>query len=201
MVAINKLYFAGALAATVSAAPLAAPQPNALSLADTHALLIRELVAANVIERDVLPSLTTLVGEASSFISSTLTNLLNLDISSESDAVATLLVNLNEFILNLETDLKSYKVTNDIGSLAQKILIQSGIQSFVLGLTTLVIDLEAKILKSGGTPSAAVQAQITALQANITTLKASLSSSGLLGVVGSLLSKVESVLDSIVSSL
>lgn len=247
MVAIRKLFFAGALAATVSAAPRfdakAAAQVNEVAVnkfvsnflaqlkakrisvkgdypsppfpewknIDINAPYYKEATeklmaalkkAGLITKRDsVLPSVETLLSEAVDFIGSTIINILNLDISSESDAISRLLVELNEFILNLENDLKSYTVTSGAASLAQDILIQSGIQSFVLGLSSIVIDLQAKIFKAGGSPSPAVQAEIVILQARLDALEIVLNKHGLLSVAGTLLSEVGRTVKSILSSL
>lgn len=231
MVAINRLFLAGALAATVSAAPIDAPQTHSLSIAgaisirdaqtstgtETNSLPISIPVSISIADNDVisigectneivrrdtpLPSLVILLSEATTFIINTLTNVLDLDVSTESDSISELLVEINQFILNLETDLISYKGTSGIGSEVKKLLVQTGLQSFILGISNIVADLQAKILKNGGTPSPSIEAQFTALQANLTSLQTALKNQSLLSDVGDFINVLQSTLKSLTDGI
>lgn len=205
MVAINNIFLAGALAATVSAYPLAAAQPEANAVADVKAVLMaRDLLNGDVLEKrassNALPSLAILLGNAGQFLGKTVQSLLTLNLSSESDQIAQLLADVNSFLLNLETDLKNYTPTSGIGGLVQNLLVQSGLQSLVLALTTIVSTLGTALLK-GGAPDAQVLAQLQALNDNLKSISDTIGAKGTYGNISTLLNQVVSSLSSLLSGL
>ncbi|KAF5093249.1 hypothetical protein D0Z00_004161 [Geotrichum galactomycetum] len=213
MVAINKILFAGAFAAAASAAPFASADGlvtvgdvsvgTAITAADIAFVKdIEALLASTKEKRDTngLAPITTLLNQAGSFLGETLRNLLTLNVAGESDSVAKLLVNVNQFLLDIEESLKKYTPATGLGGLLQNVLVQSGLQSLVLGLTSLITVLVSSLV-NGGKTDPAVVAQIQEIQAHITNISNSSQGQGLLaGVnnlvvdllksIGSLLSKI-----------
>lgn len=188
MVAINKLTFIGTLLAAVVAVPISAPQFQGLTvleqaealatqIAHTEGSTKRDLAQRELTERGLLAPVFSLLGEVGTFLQSTLTNLLSLDLSSESTELAQLLVNVNAFLVKLENALKNYSPTSGLGGALQNLLINSGLQSLVLGLTTIVSQLVAFLI-GGGTIDPTVQAEIVALNNNLTALGAAFQAAG-----------------------
>lgn len=199
MVAIEKLFLVSALAAAVSAYPVAADNSVFVKRSDKVTRGYSEEL--NLAKRDNVPSLPTLLSQAGAFISSTINNLSKLDISTESDSVSQLLLDVNNFLSNLEDNLKSYTPTSGLGSNIQALLIQTGLQGLLFGLSTIVANLSASILKAGGTPSPDIQAQIQALQAHISNLEQSFKNPGLLNGVGDVIRSLTQTLKNIVGGL
>jgi hypothetical protein len=198
MVAINKILFAGALAASASAAPFAAADGLATvgdvsvgsSITADDLALVKEveaLLGHSIQKRDNngLAPLTTLLNQAGTFLADTLKNLLTLNVSSESNSIVQLLVNVNQFLFDIEESLKNYTPATGLGGLLQNVLIQSGLQSLILGLSSLVSVLLNSVL-NGGKTDPAVIAQIQQIQAHITTISNSPQGQGLLGGVNNL---------------
>lgn len=216
MVAINKIFFAGALAAAVSAAPLAAnaeaeiavPESSqSLAISETDTILqIEALVSGKGLDKrdnNGIQSLTILLNQTGAFLGQTIRNLLSLNLSKESDSLAKLLVDVNQFLLNLETDLKSYTPATGLGGLLQTVLVQSGLQSVILGLSTIISILLTSLLK-GGKPDPAVLAQIQEIQAHISNISSQSQAKGLLGglttLVAQLLKSIENLLNNLLNA-
>lgn len=216
MVAINKIFFAGALAAAVSAAPLAAnaeaeiavPESSqSLAISETDTILqIEALVSGKGLDKrdnNGIQSLTILLNQTGAFLGQTIRNLLSLNLSKESDSLAKLLADVNQFLLNLETDLKSYTPATGLGGLLQTVLVQSGLQSVILGLSTIISILLTSLLK-GGKPDPAVLAQIQEIQAHISNISSQSQAKGLLGglttLVAQLLKSIENLLNNLLNA-
>ncbi|KAF5097172.1 hypothetical protein D0Z03_001473 [Geotrichum reessii] len=216
MVAINKIFFAGALAAAVSAAPLSAsaeaeitvPESSqTLAVSEANTILqIEALVSGKGLnKRDDagVQSLTILLNQTGAFLADTVKNLLSLNLSKESDSLAKLLINVNQFLLNLETDLKNYTPATGLGGLLQTVLVQSGLQSVVLGLSTIISILVTSLLK-GGKPDPAVIAQIQEIQAHLSNISSQSQAKGLLGglttLVSDLLKSVQNLLNNLLNA-
>lgn len=213
MVAINKIFFAGALAAVASAAPFASADGlintgdvsvGTAVTAEDIALVkdIEALLGTTIQKRDAngLAPITTLLNNAGKFLGDTLRNLLTLNVSSESDSIAQLLIDVNNFLLEVEDSLKNYTPVTGLGGLLQNVLVQSGLQSLVLGLTSLITVLVNTVLNGGNTDPAIV-AQIKEIQAHITTISNSSQGQGLLAglnnLVVDLLKSIENLLSKI----
>lgn len=184
MVAINKFAILSAFAAFVAATPVPeVPSTTDLSAIDTQLLsnLITELEAtsahlhpAAAKRGDVLdfsPIVTLLMG-AGKFLGNTIGNLFNLDLAAESTAFAQLLIDVNQFLLNLETALQQYKPTAGLATAVQDLLINSGLQSIVLALTTIVTSVSTFLLAHKSTIDPSIQAQLKALNDHLASLGA-----------------------------
>lgn len=197
MVAILKLAFLGTLVAVVAAHPVAAPQPEptalsfneqaqalakAIAEADTYAKRditsdVNDISARDLAKRGLVGPVFTLLGQVTTFLGTTIGSLLSLNLNTESSAVAKLLLNLNQFLLNIETSLKSYTPTSGLFGALQQLLIGTGLQSLVLGLTTIVSSL-VSFLIGNGEIDASVKAQIVKLNATLTSLAAAFQAVG-----------------------
>lgn len=188
MVAINKLAFVGALAATAVAVPVAAPEATEVNIFEQANALAAALATIDsfsthktdndIAKRDgLLGPVGDLLGQVGGFLGTTIRSLLTLNLPNQSTATAQLLVDVNTFLLNLENSLKGFKPASGLAGALQDLLINSGLQSLVLGLTTIVSSLVAFLL-SNGKIDPAVQAQIQALNTNIANLGAAFEKAG-----------------------
>lgn len=182
MVAINKLTIIGTFIAAVAASPIAQPIPEdttipaqANLLDEANALAAALAVIedgsaigdAEIFKRDLqLGPVATLLANVGQFLGNTVYNLLTLNISNESTSLAQLLADVNKFLLNLENALIQFTPQTGLGGALQHLLIGTGLQSLVLGLTTIVSSLVASLLGNGKIDPA-VQAQIKELNDHI----------------------------------
>lgn len=196
MVAINKLSIIGTLAIAVAASPIAQPetttQLNILDEANAlaAALAVMESTStseeAQIFKRDLqLGPVATLLANVGQFLGSTVQNLLTLNLAKESTALAQLLANVNKFLLNLEAALIQFTPQTGLGGALQHLLIGTGLQSLVLGLTTIVSSLVAFLIGNGKIDPA-VQAQIKDLNDHIKAISDGFQKTGYSSASGSL---------------
>lgn len=203
MVAIRNI----ALFSTIATMAMAAPAASADVVArDTTELTNAELEAivnsSYGLEKravgDLVYTVLGLLANIGTFLGQTLNNVLTLNLSAESDALTNLLIGVNAQILQLSGALNGLGPLSGLGGLLQKLLINTGVASTVLALSTTVSTLVAKILKNGGNLSDAQKAAFTTLQATISALYNTLQNQGLgagsLGPLQDILGKIGSIL-------
>lgn len=205
MVAITNIFIAGALAATVSAYPVAAGQPKVDDVAGVDVVLApRDLDGDyDFLKRAVsnpVPSLSVLLGQSVDFLRKSAKDLITLNPVLQANDIAQILIDLNVFLLNIENDLIKFTPTSGIAGIAQKLLIQSGLQSLILALTVVVSSLGPTILNHGNVDPA-IKAQLNALNINIENISKTISAKGTFGNTGNLLGSLASKVATLLSSI
>jgi hypothetical protein len=122
MVAVNKILFAGALAATVSAVPVAVPITYLSAEIKAISQNLATVDGKNIEKRaigDNASNLNILLNQVSCFINETIFNLLKLDLGSEAETVSKLLSNLSDFLGKLEQSFKNHQPGTGFGNLSQ----------------------------------------------------------------------------------
>lgn len=180
MVLISKIVILSAFAVFVAATPVPeVPSTSSLSQSDVEVIstVLAELAAASSNHHSAkrgdnlsLSPVATLLMGAGKFLGDTITNLLHVDLAAESTDIANLLIGINQFLLNLETALQQYNTTAGLGTALQDLLINSGLQSFVLALTTIVTSLTTFLLAHKTTIDPAIQDQIRTLNDHLASL-------------------------------
>lgn len=209
MVAIKNIAIFSAIAACAMAAPAAAPVAEAkpeLVVRDESSDLSEDQLKSllegllGVEKRDLtstVNTLLTLLTSVTTFLGNTLNGVVSLNLSGTSDDLTNLLISVNQNLLQLETTLNDVVPGTGLGALLQKVLINSGLQSVVLNISTFVSTLVARLLNNGDlTP--AQKAQLQALRDQISaiynTIQAKNYSSSLTYLLGRSLSSLDAVL-------
>lgn len=204
MVAIKNVALFSALAACVAAAPVAAPAASDVTVSGEYTVSdVENLFKASLdIQKRDLGSVVSVVlgviGDLVVFLGQTLSSVLTLDLSSESDALTNLLAGLNAQVLKLVSSLGNLGPLSGLGGLLQKVLINTGLTTVLLSLSTTVSTLVAKILKNGGVLSDVEKTAFTTLQTTLTTLLSTLQG---LGLGDSVISTIQGILGQITQVL
>lgn len=129
-----------------------------------------KVIASNVKKSPLEPGFDML-GSIGEVLTHTTKNLLSINLAPDdpSNGLALLLTNVNEFLLALEKSVKPLKITEGLGKSLQLLLINSGLQSLVLGLTTVVSTLVSLIIDNA-TIDTSVKTQIMKLSSHIEAL-------------------------------
>lgn len=204
MVAIKNVALFSALAACVAAAPVAASASSDVAVSSEYTVSdVENLFKAGLdIQKRDLGSVVSVVlgviGDLVVFLGQTLSNVLTLDLSSESDALTNLLAGINAQVLKLVSSLSGLGPLSGLGGLLQKILINTGLTTVLLSLSTTVSTLVAKILKNGGVLSDVEKTAFTTLQTTLNTLLSTLQG---LGLGDSVISTIQGILGQITQVL
>lgn len=174
MVAIKNIALFSAIATLAAAAPVATSTQlvarDEYSVADVEKLFENSL---GLEKREAGPALNVilnLLGEVVAFLGQTLSNVLSLDLGAESDSLTNLLIGVNAQVIKLVAALGNLGSLSGLGGLLQKALVNTGLTSVILSLSTTVSTLVARILKNGNGLTPAQKAAFSTLQASLTTL-------------------------------
>ena len=209
MVAFNKLIIAGALAATVSALPMAAPLPeanaNAIAQAEADAnaiLMAREFLegpSADFEKRASTPAVITIITQTVTFFTTTAKNFITLDFTNQVSEAVQYLLQVNSFLTTLKTSLSNYTPGTGLAGLIQTLMIKSGLQTVLLAITTIMSSITTKII-SDNVSNPQLLTEVNSLLGNITEISNLLKSKGL-SSLSSYAATLITTLNTLISSL